>query len=192
MYKFMHGLSRFTAYTGGVVLLALIVLTCISVIGRSLNSVLHGSFFETYAPDFARWAIDTGIGPVNGDFELIEAGVAFAIFAFLPLCQITGSHASVDVFTEKLSPPAKRILQWIIDTVFALVLLLIAIQLYSGMQSKIRSGQTTLLLEFPVWWGYAICLLGAVVAASVGLYIAVIRAAELFGSKQILPSTQSH
>lgn len=191
MYNFFNGLSRYIAYLGGLVLIALILLTCVSVVGRSLNGLLHGAFFSSVAPSFAQWAIDSGIGPVNGDFELIEAGVAFSIFAFLPLCQITGSHASVDIFTKGLSPSVNRLLQFTIDTIFALVLLLIAVQLYSGMHSKIRSGQTTLLLEYPVWWGYAFCMIGATIAAVVGVYVAFVRAAELFGRKQILPSGQS-
>lgn len=172
-------------------LVLLILLTCVSVAGRSLNGVMHSAMMESLAPNLAQWALDLGVGPVNGDFELIEAGVAFAIFAFLPLCQLTGGHASVEILTKSMSPGANRILQFIIDVLFALVLLLIAIQLFSGLQSKMRSGQTTLLLEFPVWWAYALSLTGAVVAAVVGIYIALIRGAELFSRKDILPVFQS-
>ena len=152
MYRLIYGLSRFMAYIGGIMLVLLVILTCVSVVGRSLNGILHGDFFQTVAPAFAAWAIDSGVGPVNGDYELIEAGVAFAIFAFLPLCQTSNAHAAVEIFTRSMSPRFNRILQLIIDTVFALVLLLIAVQLYSGMLSKMNSGQTTFLLEFPVWW----------------------------------------
>lgn len=190
MYKFFNGFSRLIAYLGGLVLVALILVTCVSVTGRALNGLLHGDLLQNIAPAFAQWAIDLGVGPVNGDFEIIEAGVAFSIFAFLPLCQITNSHASVEIFTNALSPKSDRVLQLVIDTVFALVLVLIAIQLYNGMLSKMNSGQTTLLLEYPVWWGYAICMLGAVVAAIVSVYVAFVRIAELYSSQQILPSAQ--
>ncbi len=191
MYRFFNGLSRFMAYLGGMMLVLLILLTCISVVGRSLNGFFHSGLVESIAPGFAKWALDLGVGPVNGDFELIEAGVAFSIFAFMPLCQITGGHASVELLSKTMSPFINRLLQFIIDTVFALVLLLIAVQLYSGMLSKMRSGQTTLLLESPVWWGYALSLVGAVVAAAVAIYIAFIRSAELAGRKTILPPFQS-
>lgn len=191
MYKIIHGLARLMAYIGGTMLVALILLTCISVIGRSLNGVLHSTIVQNTAPDFATWALDFGIGPVNGDYELLEAGVAFAIFAFLPLCQISNAHASVEIFTRAMSARVNSLLQFIIDTVFALVLLLIAVQLYSGMLSKMRSGQTTFLLEFPVWWGYALSMIGAAVAAAVALYIAIVRSIEFFAKKTILPSTES-
>lgn len=191
MYKLIYGVSRIMANIGGAMLVALIMLTCVSVIGRSLNGVLHGEWLQRIAPDFTSWALAIGIGPVNGDYELIEAGVAFAIFSFLPLCQISSGHATVEIFTRLMSSRFNRAVQCVIDTVFALILSLIAVQLLNGMLSKMRSGQTTLLLEFPVWWGYALSLLGAVVAALVAIYIAVIRTVELSGSKTILPSAES-
>ena len=188
MYAFFNRLSRLMAYLGGAMLLALIMVTCISVTGRSLNGLMHSALMETYAPDLAQLALTWGVGPVNGDFELIEAGVAFSIFAFLPLCQISAGHASVEILTKALPPAANRIIQCIIDILFALVLLLIAVQLFSGMMSKMRSGQTTLLLEFPVWWAYALSLTGAVVAALVAVYVAVLRMAEVIRNKAILPT----
>lgn len=189
MYKFFHRLSLFMAHIGGLMLVALIILTCVSVVGRSLNGFLHSAFMEGWAPEFAQRALDFGIGPVNGDFELIEAGVAFSIFAFMPLCQFTNSHATVEILTNAMSPFFNRVLQLIIDSVFALVLILIAVQLYSGLLSKKRSGQTTLLLQFDVWWAYAICLTGAVVAAVIAVYVAAMRVVELSGEKQIMQST---
>jgi TRAP-type C4-dicarboxylate transport system permease small subunit len=187
MYSIIYKLSRLMAYLGGIMLAALILMTCISIVGRSLNGVLHADMITAMAPGLARWLLDAGVGPVNGDFELVEAGVAFSIFAFLPLCQITGGHASVDIFTAGLSPRTNRILQMLIDILFAIVLVLIAVQLFSGMQSKLRSGQTSLLLQFPVWWGYAMCMTGAAVAAFVSVYIAVLRVAEAATGESFLP-----
>lgn len=189
MHSFFLKLSRAMAYAGGVMLSFLIVITCISILGRSLNGVLHSDTILSLAPDLARWLIDVGIGPVNGDFELVEAGVAFSIFAFLPLCQLTGGHASVDIFTSRLPARANRILQMFIDLLFAAVLVLIAVQLFAGMSSKLRTGQTTLQLEFPVWWGYALCMFGAATAAAVSVYIAILRIAEARTGQIYLPET---
>ena len=69
----------------GLVLSALILLICVSIVGRTI-----------------------GIGPINGDYELVEAGIAFSIFAFLPLTQITAGHATVDIFTNSLPPKIQR------------------------------------------------------------------------------------
>lgn len=188
MYAIFLNLSRGMAVLGGIMLCLLIVLTCVSVVGRTLNGVLHSDMVESLAPALATWLLDLGIGPVNGDFELVEAGVAFSIFAFLPLCQISGTHASVDIFTSRFSPRAMRVLRWATDILFAGVLVLIAVQLLGGMQSKLRSGQTTLLLEFPLWWAYALSLTGAIVAAMVGLYLALMRSLEMIQGETILPA----
>lgn len=186
MHKIMTALARTMAILGGIVLTALIVLTCVSIIGRLLNGFFHGEFMERVAPGFARWALDMGIGPVNGDFELVEAGVAFAIFAFIPLCQITAGHASVDIFTDRMPASVNRFLRMVTDSVFAAVLVLIAWKLFDGMMSKMGYGETTFLLQFPVWWAYAASLVGAVLAAIVGIYIAVIRVYEFFTGKILI------
>ena len=152
MHGFMDRLARLFALLGGVVLSLLIVQTCLSIVGRSINSILHNEFMQTTLPGFANGLLSTGIGPINGDFELVEAGMAFVIFAFLPLCQLKGAHASVDIFTSKLPKRANSFLRMIIEIVFAGVIVLIAVQLFSGMMSKLNSGQTTFLLQYPVWW----------------------------------------
>ena len=177
--------ARFMAICGGLVLTVLIVLICISVIGRSLNGLLHG-WIGAVMPDLSAWALDLGVGPINGDFELVEAGVAFAIFAFLPLCQISAGHASVDIFTAKLPTRINRLLQLAIDVIFAVVLIAMAYQLYNGMLSKQRYGDTTFLLQFPIWWAYAASLSGSILTAVISFYVAGIRALELMRGEDIL------
>ena len=178
MHRLIERLAQFMAILGGIVLSLLIILTCVSVAGRLLNTALHGTI-GSIAPGLSKWALDLGIGPVNGDFELVEAGVAFAIFAFLPLCQFTSGHAVVDVFTSRMSSKANQVLRMISEIVFAAVLVLIAVQLASGMLSKLRFGENTFILQFPVWWGYAASLSAAIVAAIVGVYMAGVRIYEV-------------
>lgn len=175
------------AILGGLVLTLLIVLVCVSVFGRTMNGVLHDA---TIAPALTQWLLDIGVGPINGDFELVEAGVAFSIFAFLPLCHLSGGHAKVDIFTSKLPDGVNRFLKMVIEIVFAAVLVVIAVRLYSGMMSKLSYGETTFLLQFPVWWAYAASLFGAVVAAIVSVYIALMCCVEFFTGRTILHSPE--
>ncbi|MGY9028327.1 MAG: TRAP transporter small permease [Rhodobacterales bacterium] len=185
----MHNLAtraaRFMAICGGLVLALLILLICISVVGRSLNGVLHG-WIGTAFPAVSAWLLQAGVGPINGDFELVEAGVAFSIFSFLPLCQISGGHASVDIFTSKLPRGVNRGLQMVIDTVFAFALIIMAYQLYKGMLSKLSYGDTTFLLQFPIWWAYAASLVGAVMAAVISVYVACVRVMELATGQDVI------
>lgn len=186
MKSFMMWLSRMMAIMGGIVLCILIVLTSVSIAGRLLNGFFHGDFMERIAPGFSKWAIDVGVGPVTGDFELVEAGVAFAIFAFIPLCQITSGHASVDIFANMMPRGVNRFLRMVIEIVFAAVLVLIAWRLYEGMLSKLSYGETTFLLQFPIWWAYAASLFGAVVSSVVGVYMAGVRTYEFLTGRIIV------
>lgn len=175
MYAFVSKLAKLLALLGGTVLSFLIVLTCASIAGRTINSVLHSDLLQIRAPALAETLLASGVGPINGDFELVEAGMAFAIFAFLPLCQLQGSHASVDLFTSQLSARFNRSLRAFTEAVFAAVLVVIAWQLFQGTLSKMSAGTTTFLLEFPLWWAYALSLSGAVVAAFVAVVVAILR-----------------
>jgi TRAP-type C4-dicarboxylate transport system permease small subunit len=188
LYPLMLRLSRLLAYLGGLMLVALIVLACVSIAGRSLNGLMHSGWMQATLPGLADWVLALGVGPVNGDFELIESGIAFSIFAFLPLCQMTGGHATVDIFTSGLSPRASRMLRMVTEVVFAGVIVLIAVQLFDGMQSKRDSGQTTFLIQFPVWWAYALSMVGAAAAAITAVYLAVMRVAEAATGRALLPA----
>jgi TRAP-type C4-dicarboxylate transport system permease small subunit len=188
MYRFFFRLSRLMAIIGGLALCALIVLICLSIIGRTLNSIFYADIVQSLMPTLAEWVLSTGIGPIEGDFEIVEAGMAFTIFAFIPYCHITAGHASVDLFTNWLPERAQRVLRMVIEILFAIVLVIIAVQLEAGMQSKLRTGQTTLLLQFPVWWPYAFSLVGAVVAALVGVFTAFARIIEAFSEETIIDS----
>ncbi len=187
MTKWAFRLARLMAALGGIVLTVLILITCLSILGRSLNGVFHGEFMKEFAPGFAQWALDLGIGPINGDFELVEAGIAFSIFAFLPICQITSGHASVDIFTNMLPRRINRFLRAVIEVVFAAVLVLIAWRLYEGMMAKKSYSETTLLLQFPIWWAYAASFFGALMAALIGVFMAGVRMVEMLTGWILVP-----
>lgn len=178
MHLALTRVAKTMAILGALVLCFLIVMTCVSVLGRELNALLNSSFAQTYAPSLAKTLLDAGIKPVLGDFELLENMMPFAIFAFLPLAQVSSSHATVDVFTSRLP---KSVLVWmraITEIVFALVLATFAFKLYEGMQAKMRYGETTYLIQFPVWWAYAASVCVALIAALVGIAMAMLCLAE--------------
>ncbi|MGH1360232.1 MAG: TRAP transporter small permease [Burkholderiaceae bacterium] len=180
----MLKIARSMAILGGVVLVALVVITCVSVLGRSANTLGHTpwivSLFEPLAALFKK------LGPVRGDFELVEAGVAFAIFCFLPWCQMVQGHATVDLVTNYLPEPARRFLTMLWEVLLAAVLGIITWRLIVGTLDKAGNGETTFLLQFPVWWAFAACAAAAVVASVIGAYVAVIRMQELAKNTDLL------
>jgi TRAP-type C4-dicarboxylate transport system permease small subunit len=54
------------------------------------------------------------------------------------------------------------------------------------MLSKQSYGDTTFLLQFPIWWAYAASLSGAVLTAVIAFYVASIRAVECLRGEDIL------
>ena len=190
MHRFVQTLARATALLGGFVLLALILLTTLSIVGRTVNKMLHSDFFDTVLTAPARFVLDLGVGEINGGYELLEAGVAFAIFSFLPICQFHGAHATVDVFTSGLPGAFNRWIAAFWEIVLTAMILLLIWRLFGGLDRYYGNGETTLFLQFPVWWAYACSFLAGVVACIVGLYCAAMRVAEALTGTNILPTEQ--
>lgn len=188
MTRIFLRLARLLAILGGIVLSALILLTVVSVTGRGLNTLGHFLVDAGVLAGIGQAMLDAGAGPVLGDFELVEAGVAFCIFAFLPLAQISGAHATVDILTSQFPPAVNRVLTMLWEALFAVVLIVIAWKLYEGMAGKMRYNETTMLLQFPVWWSYGLSLIAAVVAAVVSVYVACARIAEVLTGRIFLHS----
>jgi TRAP-type C4-dicarboxylate transport system permease small subunit len=160
------GMARWLAILGGIVLIAITVMTVVSISGRA----------------FIRF----GLGPVPGDFELVEAGAAFAVFAFLPWCQINRGHATVDVFTSYLSPAVNRVIDLVTELLMTAAIVLIAWRLWYGMLDKIRYNETTFILQFPVWWGFAAAMFAAAVGVLVSLFVLYLRVREVVEGRTIL------
>lgn len=188
MHLAIKRLAQSTAVIGGLVLVGLIVLTTVSIVGRSLNKMLHSDGAERVMGDFSRTLLDLGIGEVNGSYELLEAGVAFAIFSFFPICQLYGAHATVDIFTSKLPQRINRGIAAFWEVVLTAALILISWRLYEGMQRYIGNGETTFFLQFPVWWAYSGSFAASVVTCIVALYCAAMRVGECLAGRDLLPT----
>jgi TRAP-type C4-dicarboxylate transport system permease small subunit len=127
----LHRIATGVALTGGLVLFALTLLTVVSVVGRALFNA-----------------------PIPGDFELVELGMAVAIFAFLPYCQIVRGNVIVDLFTSKASGRTRALLDGIGNLLYTAIAALLTWRVALG-GLEIRSyNETTMVLQVPVWWGY--------------------------------------
>ena len=152
MQIWIKRLAEGTALLGGAVIVAMILMTVASILGRIL------------AP--------FGLARVPGDIELVEAGIVIAVFCFLPLGQYRAGHATVDIFTAPLGPRVARGLVAIWEIVFVAALVLIVWRLYVGMTGMRANGSITMFLQFPVWWVYWLCLVPAGISVIVGLWSA--------------------
>ena len=143
-------IARWLAIVGGLVLSALVVLTVTSVTGRAL--------------------IFAGFGPVPGDFELVEVCTAFAVFAFLPWCHFRRGHVTVDIFVSWLPTRHLALLSLVGNGLLSIVAGLILWRLILGTIDKQGYHETTFILQFPLWWAYAGCVVGSALFVVVSLY----------------------
>ena len=152
--RLIHRIAHLLAIAGGSVLVAMVVLTVVSVTGRSLIG------------------LDIGLGPVPGAFELVELGSAFAVFSFLPWCQLKRGHVAVALFVKMLGERALVIAELVGDILICSAAAVIAWRLWLGMMDQMRYGDTTYILGLPLWWGYAAAQVGALVFVAAAAFTA--------------------
>ncbi|ETX13036.1 C4-dicarboxylate ABC transporter [Roseivivax halodurans JCM 10272] len=133
------------ALLGGVVLLGIVVINVLSVAGGIVGTTFPG------------------------DFELTEMGIAIAVFAFLPYCQLMDANVTADIFTSGLPErrvAALRALAALIAMAFAAILLW---RMYLGMLDQKTYNYMTTILQVPVWWAFVPILvsLALLIAASI-------------------------
>ena len=167
MFRLAHTsvdfIARWTALSGGLVLIAVVVMTCVSIAGRALGGV----------------GLPTG--PIPGDFELVEMGIGFAIFAFLPWCQLNRGHARVDLFQRQLGPRTNRFIDLLSDAMMLTAAALISWRMWLGMLDKRSYHETSFILQIPVWYAYAAAMLGAIIFVVVSTYCVWRSAREVLG-----------
>lgn len=173
MDRLIWQIARLSALAGGVVLLALVGMICASVLGNATLKLAQMAWVQSTLPGLAEGMRAAGIGPIRASYELVEIGVAFVIFAFLPWVQITRGHAMVEVFTARLPARADAALAALWEVLMAAAMVLIAWRLYAGMLGKVKNAETTFLMQIPLWWAYAACLVAACLAALVTLWATV-------------------
>ncbi|HRH73351.1 MAG TPA: TRAP transporter small permease [Zoogloea sp.] len=152
------------AISGGVLFIALIVMSLVSIIGRKL-----------------------GFGSVNGDIELMQAGTAVAATAFLPYCTLLGEHIKVDFFTENMRDSLKRPIDGVAEALFALVSCVLAWRTVLSAIATHESQEVTTLVSLPLWIPTALLVPGLVLMAVCAAY----RAYAHFHPTKKIPGARS-
>lgn len=126
------------ALLGGFLLLAVIAVNMISVIGAI----------------FGR--------PFPGDFELTEMGIAVAVFAFLPYCQLMDANVTADIFTSGAGPRTLAVLRALASLIAFAFAVILVWRMYLGMLDQRDYNYTTTILQLPIWVAY-LPILGSLV-----------------------------
>jgi len=150
-----HGaarIARVLAIAGGVVVVGLAGLVTLSVL--------------------MRWLGGQGI---NGDFEMVQMGLALAVFAFLPLCQAHRGNVMVDTFTTRLPLRVQSGLDALWDLVYAAFAGFIAWRLAIGAVEARTSGTTSMVLGLPIHYAIGGCAAMAAFLALICVLTAIRR-----------------
>jgi TRAP-type C4-dicarboxylate transport system permease small subunit len=142
--KLLSALARFCAILAGLLMTAITLVTCASLIGRNTIGVT-----------------------LQGDYELTAVTAGAAVALFLPWAQLRRGNIIVDFFTSKVPVGINAVLDRFGALVLAAVMLLLAWRTAVGGMSSYSSQTTTMMLGFPEWIVYAamvppLCLTGLI------------------------------
>ncbi|MGJ8528532.1 TRAP transporter small permease [Maritalea sp.] len=143
--QFSEKLIQWWAMLGGIALFGVVAVNGVSVVGGMFGT------------------------PFPGDFELTEIGVAIAVFAFLPYCQLQGANVSADIFTSKAKPRTIlifKLLGSIVALIFACILLW---RMSYGLMDQLNYGYTTSILRVPHWMAFVPILVSLLLLAIASL-----------------------
>ena len=142
-------LAAVSAFAGGAILTTITLMAVASIVMRSL-----------------------GFQPIQGDFELVQVALAGCIALMLPWCQLQGGNLTVDFFTVGLHKTRQRRLDALGAVLFALVMALVTWRTGAGTIAVKASNESTMILGFPLWIGYAAMIPGLILTVLTALQTA--------------------
>jgi TRAP-type C4-dicarboxylate transport system permease small subunit len=151
LLRSLSALCAFFALAGGLVGCLVALLTVSSIVGRSVASA-----------------------PIQGDVELTQFGVALAISLCLPWCQLRGANIIVDFFTQSVSYRTRGRLDAVGAMLLAVFAGLLAWRAAAGAFSVAEAGETTMILDVPMWISYAVLAPGLALTALVAVLQALV------------------
>ena len=142
-------LCAISALFGGTVLVGLTLMICGSIALRA-----------------------TGFNPIQGDFELLQVGLAIAVGGFLPWCHLKGGNINIDFVTARASIRAQRRLDAFAGVLVAVMMALVAWRAGAGALAAKASGEVTMIRGFPLWISYMLMTPGLALTSLVALEMA--------------------
>jgi TRAP-type C4-dicarboxylate transport system permease small subunit len=136
----------YAAVAGGLLSLAVGLMTVYSVVQRALTSQ-----------------------PIQGDIELVQLGIAISISLCIAWCQLRGSNIIVDFFTSKAPASVNRMLDGLGCLMLAVMYGVLSIRTLYGAVAVYESFERTALLDLPGWWTYAWLAPGLALGCAIAL-----------------------
>lgn len=189
MFDFVQKIARSSAIIGGIALTILAICMTISIFGGAISKLGYSDWLQANFPSIAAFIQDTGIRTIVGMYEIAKLGIAFVIFAFLPITTFDRAHAVVDIFTNSLPPRINQFLITFWEIVFFVVLAIITWRLYFGMERLMSSNMMSQDLKIPDWYGYLVAFIQMIIATAVSAYVVWLQILKLFTGEDHLSSS---
>ena len=148
--RVLEPLAKLCAILAGVLLTAITLMTCGSLIGRNTVGV-----------------------SIVGAFELTGVAAGAAIAMFMPICQARRGNIIVDFFTARASERTQAGMDRLGAFVIALIFGLLAWRSTLGGLNSHSSGSETQIMGFPEWVVFAFMVPAFVLAGLIALHQAV-------------------
>jgi TRAP-type C4-dicarboxylate transport system permease small subunit len=148
--RVLEKLAKLCAILAGVLLTAITLMTCASLLGR--NTV--------------------GITLV-GDFELTGVAAGAAIALFLPWCQLRRGNIIVDFFTARAGERTNAALDRFGALLLGAAMALLTWRTVLGGLNAFNTRSGTMMIGFPEWIVYAVMVPALALTAVIGLAQAV-------------------
>ena len=148
--RFLLRLSKYFAIGGGLIFVALVIMSVVSIVGRKLFAFV-----------------------VPGDVEILQMSAAVAASTFFAYCHLMHGDVKVDFFTHNLSPRKVALFDAMGSLLVAGFGALIAWRTWAGAMSLREVGETSAILAWPVWVAQALMVPSFVLLAVAGLYSAI-------------------
>lgn len=146
MLKVLEKLAQFCAILAGLLLTAITLMTCASVLGRNTTGAT-----------------------LVGDFELTGVAAGAAIALFMPWCQLKRGNIIVDFFTTHASARTTDVLDRLGALLLALAMALLTWRTALGGLSAYETQSATMMLGFPEWIAYSFMVPPLALTALIGL-----------------------
>ncbi len=145
--RLLDTLARLCAIAAGLLLTAITLMTCGSLIGRNLLG-----------------------RTIVGDFELVAAASGAAIALFLPMCQARRANIIVDFVTLRASEPTKAVLDRLGALLYTLALGVMTWRTLLGGLNAWQSQSGTMMIGFPEWIIYSAMIPPLLLCTVIGLW----------------------
>ncbi len=143
--------SKVLAITGGLIFVAIVIMSIVSIVGRKLYSA-----------------------PVPGDVEMLQMAAAFASASFFAYCHLNGGDVKVDFFTAKASEKTVHRLDAFGSFLVGAFGALITWRAGVGALAIKEAGETSMILGWPVWVAQMLMLPGFLLLALAGFYMVIL------------------